>query len=63
MFLPLVKSRINARIRHNGNGIFILKNDHVLTAVGFGRRIFARKQTIFDSGFWIAERGLTKAAS
>jgi len=38
--VPLVKWRVNARIRRNCNGVFILNNDHVIIAVGFARRIF-----------------------
>jgi hypothetical protein len=40
LFLPLVKPRIRAQIRHNFNGLFILNNDHILIAAGFARPIF-----------------------
>jgi hypothetical protein len=36
----IVKWRVNAGIRRNCNGLFILSSDHVLIDVGFGRRIF-----------------------
>ena len=41
LFFPLVKSRINARIRRNSNRLFILYNDHIVIEVGFVRIIFA----------------------
>jgi hypothetical protein len=41
LFLLLVKSRINVRIRRNCNGLFILNNDHVRIAGGFVRSILA----------------------
>ena len=39
MFLTIVKSRINARIRRNSNRIFILYKDHIFVEVGFVRII------------------------
>ena len=41
LFLPLVKSQINGRIRRNSNGLFILYDDHIFVEVGFVRIIFA----------------------
>ncbi|MFI5459261.1 MAG: hypothetical protein ACHRXM_27875, partial [Isosphaerales bacterium] len=41
LFFPLVKSRINARIRRNSNRLFILYNDHSFIEFGFVRLIFA----------------------
>ena len=41
VFLTVVKSRINARIRRNSNGIFILCTDDIFVEVGFVRIISA----------------------
>jgi len=41
MFLTTVKSRVNARIRRNSNGYFIVYDDHIVVDFGFVRIIFA----------------------
>jgi len=41
MFWALVKSRINAEIRRNSKGLFILYNNHTFIEFGFVRMIFA----------------------
>ena len=57
LFRRLVKSRIDARIGHNSNGIFSLYNDRGFIEVGFVRIIFASERAVRNVMRSIDSRG------
>ena len=63
LFRRLVKSRIDARIGHNSNGLFIFYNDRGFIEVGFVRQVFASERAIRNVMRSIDRRGPPSCAA